>query len=505
MILTAFLLALLPAAATVSGTVRSQGSREPIAGATVEIPELRRRTVADERGYFVLPGVPAGQHTLRAHALGFRRVERPVSVPETGSVRIDLELANQATELAGIEVRAERGGRTGDRAGPGATRLDARAVNTMPALAEADVLRAVQMLPSVAAASDFSSALYIRGGSPDQNLITLDGAPLFNPYHLGGIFGAIDPSTVASVDVLPGAFPARVGDRLSGVVDIRTREGGRDELRGNGAVSVISSRASLDGPLPTVRGSYLVSVRRTYLDLFTDVAQKLGLISDALPYAFTDAHFKLSHDVGARGQVSASLYLDDEGFNVPSEEGSDTDIQLDWGSRAFSLGYRHTFGPTLVGDFRAAASQFLGIFDAAELHWDERLQRWSDVLSPILSARTEIRDLLASADLTWYRRTHRVRGGGARRTGSQTGQRTGGGWERVRPHVLRPFSAWKVRALSPHTWTMNGPRPWGWTSAPDCGYYRPARGERRGCRGWVPVWRSLPPWRSPSVPGDTPR
>ena len=413
MILATLLLALLPAAASISGTVRAQESREPIAGATVEIPELRRRAVTDERGYFVLAGVPAGQYTLRADALGFRRVERPVSVPETGSVRVDLELTPQATELAGIEVQTERGGRTAARGGPGATRLDSRTVNTVPALAEADVMRALQVLPSVAAASDFSSALYVRGGSPDQNLVMLDGTPLFNPYHLGGIFGAIDPSTVASVDLLAGAFPARVGDRLSGVVDIRTREGGRDKVRGNGAVSLISSRASVDGPLPTGRGSYLFSVRRTYLDAFTDAAYALDLIPGTLPYGFTDGHLKLSHDVGTNGQVSASVYLNDEGVNIPERMRRETgvDVQFDWGSRLATVAYRHTFGPALVGEFRAAATQFLGTFAAAEDEWDDELQRQRDEFSPILSARTEARDLLAAADLTWYRRTHRVRTG----------------------------------------------------------------------------------------------
>lgn len=400
-------------AATVSGTVRAEGSREPVAGATVEIQALRRRAVTDERGYFVLPGLPAGTHTLRVSALGFRPTERPVTVPENGAVRVDIELSSQAVAVAGIEVRAERGTRTADRSGPGATRLDARTVNTAPALAEADVLRALQMFPSVAAASDFSSALYIRGGSPDQNLVLLDGAPLFNPYHLGGIFGAIDPSTVASVELLPGAFPARVGDRLSGVVDIRTREGGRDQMRGNGAVSLISSRASVDGPLPTGRGSYLVSVRRTYLDAFTDAAYALDLIPGTLPYGFTDAHLKLSHDVGANGQFSASLYVDDEGVNIPERmrRETGTDVQFDWGARMLSLGYRRTLTPTLVGEVRAAATQFLGTFAAAETEWDTRLQREREEMSPILSARTEARDLLAAADLTWYGRSHQLRAG----------------------------------------------------------------------------------------------
>lgn len=409
MILASLLLLSLPTS-TISGTVRAEGSHEPIATATVQIVALGRRVQTDEHGYFVIPGVRAGSWKLRAGAPGYRALEREVHIGDAGSVRLDLILSSQAVEIAGVEVRAAGGTLGAEQAGPGATRLDRDVMKLIPAFAEVDVLRAVQTLPAVAAASDFSSALYVRGGSSDQTLVLLDGVPLFNPYHLGGIFAAIDPDAVASVDLLAGAFPARVGDRLSGVVDIQTRDGGRDRVRGSGSVGLISSRATVDGPLPGGRGSYLLSARRTYVDLFTDAAYRLGVISASVPYAFTDAHLKVTHDVGGTGSVAASLYIDDEGIHVPREWDVSEDVQSSWASRAASVRYRQPIGPTMLGEFRMGLSSFGGTFQASHGRPNPGVDPKGDPRQT-LNAHTKVRDLIAGADFSWYRRTHQLRTG----------------------------------------------------------------------------------------------
>ena len=301
---TALLLVLLPAG-SIQGVVRTEDSQVPIPSATIHLPELRRGVTADERGFFIVPNIPAGSWRVRVTALGYESLEVEVDVPSSGVVRLDLELAARPVQIAPVEVQGQRGDAVdaSHAAGPGTLRLSGDALRAVPTVAEPDIIRAIQMLPSVATASDFSSALYVRGGTPDQNLISLDGVPLFNPYHLGGFFGAVDPDVVQSVGMVAGAFAASTGDRLSSVIDIRTRDGGRDRTRGFGAVGLVSSRAGLDGPLPGGRGSYLASVRRTYLDIFTRGAEAVGLIPFSLPYSFTDAQFKVVHDVGLLGSA----------------------------------------------------------------------------------------------------------------------------------------------------------------------------------------------------------
>lgn len=182
MIASAVILLVLSPVATLHGTVRAEATREPIAYAVVEIVELARRVAADARGYFVLPGVPAGRWRVRASALGYRPLEVEADLTERGSLLLEFELTLEPIRLSEIEVRTEAEGATRVSApGPPPVRVDGPTLSTVPGLAEADVLRALQMLPAIAAASDFSSALYVRGGSPDQNLLLLDGAPLFNP------------------------------------------------------------------------------------------------------------------------------------------------------------------------------------------------------------------------------------------------------------------------------------------------------------------------------------
>ncbi|HEX6940838.1 MAG TPA: TonB-dependent receptor [Longimicrobiales bacterium] len=411
----AFALAL--AGGVVHGTVRAESTREPIARAVVEVPALGRRVLADERGYYVLPDLPVGRWTLRFSALGFAVHEVEVAVADGRTLRLDVALPLRPVRLEGIEVTTTGGSASPiPAAGPPPVRVEGPKLSIVPGLAEADVFRALQSLPAVAAASDFSSALYVRGGAPDQNLVLLDGAPLFNPFHLGGVFAAFDPSTVATVDILPGAFPASAGDRLSAVISLHTRDGGRDRIRGQGAIGLISARASIDGPLPGGRGSYLLSLRRTYVDLFTDLAYALDLVDFTLPYAFTDGHLKVTRDVGAQGSLSASFYVDREGIGVPDEMAAadGTDPRFAWGSYAAAVRYRQPFGGTLLAELRAAASAFTGDF----VLWEERYS--GPVTGPeeppaepvqTLAARTRLRDALVGADLTWYGRRHRITGG----------------------------------------------------------------------------------------------
>jgi hypothetical protein len=406
------LLALLPAA-DIHGTVRADGPGTPIPRATVQVVELGRSVAADERGYFVLRGVEPGRWTVRASAIGYRPHAVVVQASGGGSVRLDFDLQPEAVRLDPVEVRgletatAAAGAAS---AGPGETRLEGRAVRLTPALAEADVLRAAQSLPSVAAISDFSSAPYVRGGSPDQSLISLDGIPLYNPYHLGGLFGAIDPDAVESVGVLAGAFPAGTGDRISSVMEVRTREGGRDSLRATGAVGLISSRFGLDGPLPGGNGSFLFSGRHTYLDWATRGAAALGVIPMHLPYGFSDAHLKVDRDVGALGRLSVSGYVNDESL-VHRPSGEKDEIDFDWGSEAVGLRFWRPFGTRASAELRAGYSAFGGRFRALERRWDPATRRYSDSASTIMEASTGVQNAILGAGATWYGRRHQLRAG----------------------------------------------------------------------------------------------
>ncbi len=401
MLLASALLLFQTAAGTVNGTVRAHPSGEPVPHATVEVPALNRRVVADARGYYVIAGLAAGRHRIRGSAPGRDTASVEVTLADGASVSRDLALPPPALRLEGITAAAGPPLPGMDAAGPATTRVDAETIKSTPAVGEADAFRAIQALPSVAAASDFSTAFYLRGGTPDQTLVTLDGVPLFNPYHLGGLFAAVDPDALATVDVATGALPARAGDRLSGAVHMHTRDGGRDRWRSTGAVGLISSRASVDGPLPGGAGTMLLSVRRTYLDLVTRAADGAGLIEGHLPFAFTDAHLKLTGSAGGAGQWSVSGYLNDEGFDMPddwseSSEGDDEDLTWDWGTRALAARYRRTVGGAWLVDARAAVSRFAGELIVKSAGRPEE--------RPLFST---MRNAMAALEVTRYGTAHR--------------------------------------------------------------------------------------------------
>lgn len=390
--------------ATIFGWVRAEGSLEPVPFASVEAPAASRGAVSDEHGYYVFTGIPPGRVTLRIANLGYAAMDTVVTLTPGQKLRLDVILRPRAVRLEAIQVGA---GADAPGAvpppGPPPVRIDAATLAVVPALAEKDAMRAVQLLPSVAAASDFSTALYIRGGSPDQNLILVDGAPVFNPYHLGGLFSAIDPDAISTLEVQPGGMPAADGDRVSGVVKIWTRDGGRDRVRSHGALGLVSSRLGVDGPLPWRGGSYLVSARRTYFDLMTKAAYELGVIETPFPYSFTDAHAKLTQDIGFTGRLNVSGYINDERIHTPREVEPNSRTAWAWGTRAGSISYRQPVTASLMAEVTLAGTSFDGDFDVIELE-----REYADT---VFLGRITMRDVVGSASLTWYGARHELRAG----------------------------------------------------------------------------------------------
>jgi len=412
---------------TLQGVVRVEGTGEPVPQATVRIPELGRTAVTDARGFYVLPDVPAGSHRVEARALGHVPAVLTLRTDGAATLRLDFDLVVRPVRLPGVDVRSAPPGDSltpppPADAGPPATRMTSVALRTLPGVVEPDVLRALQILPAVAAISDYSSALYVRGGSGDQNLITLDGVPLFNPYHLGGIFSALAPDAVAYVDMRPGALPAALGDRLSGAVTIQTRSGGRDRVRGSGAVGLISSHGTLDGPLPGGRGTFLVTGRRTYLDAVSNAAYGLGITDITVPYGFWDVLGRATYPVGEQATLTFTGILNREGVHIPERMRREVDATADfnWGSRMATVGLRRPLGRGYLLDARVGYTDFSGGFDAWSMSWsgnifcefdgcDYSLARRDSTQA--VEARTGIRDVVAGADLTRFGLRHTLRTG----------------------------------------------------------------------------------------------
>ena len=294
-----------PAVGVVAGRVIDALTSEPRLGASVAIVGTRRGAIADANGRFVILGVPAGDIVLRARMLGYKTVERPATVRSGDTTRVDFKLETEATLLGAVRTQARPVERDAFESQPsvGTVRVTTRAAQGVPTFGEPDIIRVVQLLPGVEARNDFSTGLNVRGGESDQNLILIDGYPIYNPFHLGGLFSTFIDPTVRDVTLMTGGFPSRYGGRLSAVLDVQSAEEARDGVHGTAEVSVLSSTGSLGGAFNHGKGTWMIAGRRTYADKFIDL-----ISTQTLPYHFRDQQAHVTYAFTPTTKLAFTAY-----------------------------------------------------------------------------------------------------------------------------------------------------------------------------------------------------
>ncbi|MGV3639319.1 MAG: TonB-dependent receptor [Adhaeribacter sp.] len=342
---------------TLSGTVRDAGTGEPLVGVAVALPDLNRGGSTNENGYYSF-SAPPGTHTLQYSYIGYQTLM--VEVALSGNLRRNVELAVKSQELA--EVLIEAGGiqeqlRSSQMS---LERLSARDAKLLPALfGEVDILKTLQLKPGVQSGGEGSSGLYVRGGGPDQNLILLDEATVYNASHLFGFFSIFNNDAVRSVELYKGGFPARYGGRLSSVVEVRLRDGNNKKFAATGGVGLIASRLTLEGPLKKNKASFLLSGRRTYFDVFTRGLNKRKAGDpeyDPIPdYYFYDLNGKAKVDLGPNDQLFFSAYLGHDAFGFRN---SGFRFNFNWGNQTAALRWHHGFSPRLLAYTSLTASGY---------------------------------------------------------------------------------------------------------------------------------------------------
>ena len=375
---------------TLNGTVTEAGSGEALVGVNVFLPELGLGTVTNAYGFYAL-SIEAAEGATQAvfSYLGYR--SDTIIWARRAGAREDLAMREQGENLGTVEVRANGGGN--GRAPIGVERLSLQAVNEMPVLlGEKDIFKGLQLLPGVSNPREGFGGLYVRGGSPDQNLILLDGAPVYNAFHLFGFLSVFNADALSGVDLYKGSFPARYGGRVASVVDIRMKEGSREKWSGAGGIGLISSRLTLEGPLgKNKKGSIIVSGRRTYFDLL------LNLISpperkDQL--YFFDGNAKVNYQLGDRDRIYLSAYTGRDNFgSVITRDGNDTRDGFNWGNRTFTARWNHQLGERAFLNVTAIGAGF-----------DFSVENEEVVRDTVFSLEyfSGIKDLGLRADLDWY-------------------------------------------------------------------------------------------------------
>lgn len=342
---------------TLSGTVRGAGG-ETLPGASVAVPALGTGTAADSVGHFSL-SLPAGPHQLVVASIGYKPITRAISL--TKNQRLAFNLEASSNELSEVVVEGsqslEQKLKTTQM---GVEHLSIREAKLLPALfGEVDILKTLQLKPGVSSGGEGSSGLFVRGGSSDQNLVLLDNALVYNPNHLFGLFSVFNSDAVSSVDLYKSGFPAQFGGRLSSVVDVKLREGDRQKYVATGGIGLISSRLTLEGPI-NKKGSFIVSGRRTYFDVFTRAINKANEGNEdytPIPdYYFYDLNLKGNYTLGEKDQLFLTGYLGRDVFGF-SSTGS-FNFNFSWGNTLGVLRWQHTFSPKLMVNTSVSVSDY---------------------------------------------------------------------------------------------------------------------------------------------------
>ncbi len=351
---------------TVSGFVTEKKSGERLTGATVYIPEKNAGTATNNFGFYSIT-VPADSITLRTSYTGYQPFIKPLHLKGNVTINIELETAG---ELKEVVVMAEKDA-IQQRTQMSTIDLPIETIKSLPAfLGEVDIMKAIQLLPGIQAGNEGSSGLYVRGGSPDQNLILLDGVPVYNASHLFGFFSVFNADAIRSVEVVKGGFPARYGGRLSSVIDINMKEGNKNKLHGEGGVGLIASRLTLEGPLQKGKSSFMISGRRTYYDI---LAKPFIRGNTKGGYYFYDLNGKVNFRLGDKDHLYVSGYFGNDKFYAnekqslsTAENSSAFNTNIKWGNITGVARWNHQFTPKLFGNLTTYYSQYRFLVSAQQ-------------------------------------------------------------------------------------------------------------------------------------------
>ncbi|HKK92357.1 MAG TPA: TonB-dependent receptor [Longimicrobiales bacterium] len=320
--------------AQVSGTLTGRvvdggGPVESAAVRLLEGPDIIAGVGSDVDGRFTIDGLAPGQYTLGVTRIGLADFTRLVTIVADSTTTVEVRMRPAAIALSGIAVegRASREREVFEESAGVTTReLSSADIRLVPGLSEADPIRAIEVLPGVVSTSDFTSAFNVRGGSADQNLILLDGIPIFSPFHLGGVFSVFNPDMVGRAELRSGGFGAEYGGRVSSVLRIES-DLGDGEFGVDAGVSLLSSRATVRDGFADGRGRWRISARRSYFDvLFAPVAD--------IPYHLQDLQGAFEWRTGDRSRLRISGYTgaDVVDFSTVDEETFPLRIDWDWGN-----------------------------------------------------------------------------------------------------------------------------------------------------------------------------
>ena len=317
---------------TINGRIKDAKNGEDLIGASVKVKDnaaLGARS--NSYGYYSLT-LPKGTYTFVYQYLGYEKQEVTVTIERNTLQNIQLKTVEKT--MKDVVIKASKEDKNVTRTEMGVIRLDPKAIETVPVLfGEKDILKTLQLTPGVKAAGEGQSGFYVRGGGVDQNLILLDEAPVYNASHLLGFFSVFNSDALKDVTLYKGDIPAEFGGRASSVLDVKMKDGNSKNYSASGGIGLIASRLTVEGPIVKDKGSFILSGRRTYADLFLKLSQD-SLRKQSKLY-FYDLNLKANYQVTKKDRVFLSGYFGRDIFGLGSSFG------FDWGNSTATVRWNH--------------------------------------------------------------------------------------------------------------------------------------------------------------------
>jgi hypothetical protein len=370
--------------ATLSGTIKDARNGEDLIGATIRVIDLKDKGARSNSYGFYSLTLPKGNYTIEFQYLGYEKQTLKLDISSDLKQNIQLKLADRA--IKDVVIKAVKEDKNITRTEMGVIKFDPKSIETVPVLfGEKDIIKTLQLTPGVKAAGEGQSGFYVRGGGVDQNLILLDEAPVYNASHLLGFFSVFNSDALKDVTLYKGDIPAEFGGRASSVLDVKMKDGNNKNYSASGGVGLISSRLTLEGPIVKDKGSFIVSGRRTYADMFLKLA-KDSLLKESRLY-FYDLNLKANYQVSKKDRIFLSGYFGRDVFGLGSSFG------FDWGNRTATVRWNHEFNSKLFSNTSVIFSDY-----------DYQIKAGFDDQEFKISS--SIRDYNVKQDFSWYKNSN---------------------------------------------------------------------------------------------------
>jgi hypothetical protein len=380
---------------SISGSVSDASNGESLIGTTVYLKENKRVASTNQYGFYSI-NAPKGKYTLVCQMIGYSTYTTSIELNSNQSLNI--KLITPEKQLEEVEVTAKGNEENIKSTQMSAVSLDMAEIKKIPAfMGEVDILKTIQLLPGVKNAGDGNTGFYVRGGGPDQNLILLDEANVYNASHLMGFFSVFNGDAIKNVNLIKGGMPAQYGGRLSAVLDITMKEGNNQKFEVDGGIGVIASRLTIQGPIIKNKASFIISARRTYVDILAkpwlDKSDFKGT-----SYFFYDLNAKLNYRINDKNRLFLSTYHGRDLFDYKDNEAGFR-TRIPWGNTTASFRWNHIFNSKLFSNATAVYSNYDFNFAATQDDFEFKI-------------KSGIRDYNLKYDLNYFPNSrHNIRAG----------------------------------------------------------------------------------------------